>query len=120
MLFFISINDNSLIFEKALLGDRYGQSFLPFEIDRNEFEVLKKEMKPKELEFSFDEDALKIKTNDIVGYCYKLDENKKDKLEYKLLDILSISKHEVCFVYFILYTDESEQILFTYLVILYF
>ncbi len=119
MLFFISINDNSLIFEKALLGDRYGQSFLPFEIDRNEFEVLKKEMRPEELDFSFD-DELKINTNDIVGYCYKLDENKKDRLEYKLLDILSISKHEVCFVYFILYTDDSEQSLLSYLVILYF
>jgi hypothetical protein len=119
VLFFISINDNSLIFEKALLGDRYGQSFLPFEIDRNEFEVLKKEMRPEELDFSFD-DELKINTNDIVGYCYKLDENKKDRLEYKLLDILSISKHEVCFVYFILYTDDSEQSLLSYLVILYF
>ena len=77
---------------EALIGDRFGGSYLPSTINKTEFNYLKNEMDSNNLKFEFKD--LNFQINDIVEWCYKIDENIKqdDKHVFRLLDIDSISQ----------------------------
>ena len=75
-------------FLKALVGQRYGSSFLPIEINVDEFLKLKNEMiRNRDIfKFEYKNERSDFKIDDIVDHCYKLDTNVTPSV-YRLVDM---------------------------------
>ena len=74
------------------MGHRYGSRGLPTTIFSAEYELLKDEMKTNpnlNLNFKFESSVCKIDQEDIVDYCYQMDEN-EIPFHYRLKNINKI------------------------------
>jgi hypothetical protein len=79
------------------LSHRYGNRGLPTDIICDEFKLLKDEMLSNPdiyLSFKYDSNVFSIDTDDIVDYCYQIDEN-EIPFHYKLKNINKIIKNYV-------------------------
>ena len=57
------------------MGNRYGHLSIPFEIPKEEFETLIKNLKHCESDLKFNSKETSFKCENLLEFCYKLDEN---------------------------------------------
>jgi hypothetical protein len=77
---------------KGILSHRYGSRGLPTTILADEYKLLKDEMKTNpslNLSFKYESSAFNIDQEDIVDYCYQIDEN-EIPFHYRLKNISKI------------------------------
>ena len=75
-----------------MLSHKYGQRFLHSIIEENEFNAIKNEINKNnniDISLNYKSGSVKLQVNDLLEYCYKLDENEIPKC-YKLLNINQI------------------------------
>ena len=89
---FIKLLNIIRIEKKGFLSHRYGSRGLPTTILAEEFKLLKDEMITNpdiDLTFQYESNVFKTQLNDLIDYCYQIDEN-EIPFKYRLKSISKI------------------------------